>query len=548
MFNLRSVYYYFLAVQINLIKFFKKIYFTTDYYNKSLTSKTPQQFYFYPNPILLCLITNFKKHSFKIKDFNPNIIWNNNKNLQEEKNLHSFLWLNLIDRKNDGKSIQKIINLWMIKNSKYKKNIWENSVLSKRVISWILESEIILTNSLFEFKRNFLNSIISQTNHLKKNIIFEKDNLKKIEIIVALLLSGLVFKEYNNNYKLAEKELEKFIKDFFDSEGFPLSRNPSDLVFILKYLILCKECIKDAQEYLPEFLEVIINKSFNCLNSILTPNHSIPLFNGGLEENLEELGKFENKLDYKGKFDKNLIGGIQILKKKNNLVFFDVGQPPNKQFSSKYQSGPLSFEYYLDGKKIITNCGFGSNISPKAELFSRLTSAQSTVTLEDTSVTKFERNKMINKIFGNSIKNSFKISETNFIDDKNHMKSIASHNGYEKKFGCTHKREISINKLDGHLLGNDTIIKKRDGKPINFNIRFHLTPDLNAVKTMGGNSILIQLSKNKSLIFITDSENISLEKGVFFGGNKILDNTCLTISGNLVNKSKIIHWEIKKNI
>ena len=65
---------------------------------------------------------------------------------------------------------------------------------------------------------------------------------------------------------------------------------------------------------------------------------------------------------------------------------------------------------------------------------------------------------------------------------------------------------------------------------------------------MGGNSILIQLSKNKSLIFITDSENISLEKGVFFGGNKILDNTCLTISGNLVNKSKIVHWEIKKNI
>ena len=45
-----------------------------------------------------------------------------------------------------------------------------------------------------------------------------------------------------------------------------------------------------------------------------------------------------------------------------------------KKFSKNYQSGPLSFEYFLDGIKIITNCGFGNNISTKAELISRLNS------------------------------------------------------------------------------------------------------------------------------------------------------------------------------
>jgi len=548
MFNLKSIYFYFLALQISLIKFLKKIYFSTNYYNNSLISKTPQQFYFYPNPILLSLITNFKSYSFKIKDFNPNIFWIKQKDLNEEKNLHSFLWLNLIDRKNDGKSLQKIINLWIIKNSKYRKNLWESSILSKRIISWILNLDIILTNGLFEFKKNFLNSIISQTNHLKKNIKFEKDNLKKIEILTALLLSGLIFKEYENNYKSAIKELEKLVKDFFDSEGFPLSRNPSDLIFFLKHLILCKECIKDAQQYIPDFLEVTIENNIDCLNNILTPDYRVPLFNGSIVENLEELNKFEKKLSYKTKLVKNLVGGIQILKKKDSSIFFDVGQPPNKKFSKTYQSGPLSFEYYLDGKKIITNCGFGSNISPKAELLSRLTPAQSTLTLNDTSITKFERNKIVNKIFGNSIKNTFKILDTQFIDEENKIKSIASHNGYEKKFGCIHKREISINKLNGQLSGYDTLIKKKDGKPINFSIRFHLCPDLTAIKTMGGNSVLIKLSKNKSLIFTTKNEPIILEKSIFFGENKILDNACITISGNLVNKNKTIHWEIKKNI
>ena len=65
---------------------------------------------------------------------------------------------------------------------------------------------------------------------------------------------------------------------------------------------------------------------------------------------------------------------------------------------------------------------------------------------------------------------------------------------------------------------------------------------------MSGNSVLIRINKNKSLIFTAKEELITLEKSIFLGGNKILDNTCLTISGNLVNKDKTIHWEIRKNI
>ena len=69
-----------------------------------------------------------------------------------------------------------------------------------------------------------------------------------------------------------------------------------------------------------------------------------------------------------------------------------------------------------------------------------------------------------------------------------------------------------------------------------------------AVKTMSGNSALIQLSKNKSLIFTLKDENLEIEKSIFLGDKKILDNTCITISGNLVNKDKSLIWEIKKKI
>ena len=45
MISLKTAYYYFLAVKINFTKFFKKIYFTTGFYKKSLITKVPNQFF-----------------------------------------------------------------------------------------------------------------------------------------------------------------------------------------------------------------------------------------------------------------------------------------------------------------------------------------------------------------------------------------------------------------------------------------------------------------------------------------------------------------------
>ena len=236
------------------------------------------------------------------------------------KELHKFFWLALLDRKTDHKKLKKIVYIWMLKNSKYKKKIWETSVLSARVISWILNIDIILNNSTFDFRKNFLGCIIAQTNHLKKNIRFENDYTKKLEIITAIILSGLVFKEYKENYKLGISELESLVKKNFDIEGFPLSRNPNDLIFFSKYLILCREVIKDSQKYIPEFLEDIIEKNIICLNFIKTPNGQLPLFNGStITVNLSQIEKYLGNTNQKKYSNKN-IGGLFKIKHKTHLV------------------------------------------------------------------------------------------------------------------------------------------------------------------------------------------------------------------------------------
>ena len=545
MFGLKSVYFYFIAIQITFIKFFKKLYFSSKNYNKSLESKTPQQVYYNPNPFLLSIITSYNNQSFKISDVDPNVFWLEDKKKDAEQ-MHNFFWLNLIDRKTDHKKLRRIIFVWMLKNSKYRQKIWETSTLSARVTSWILNIDIILNNSTFDFKKNFLNCVIKQTNHLKKNIRFEKNLSKKIEILTTIILTGLVFKEYEENFHIGIKELEALVKVFFDSDGFPLSRNPNDLVFFSKYFIFCRENIKDSQRYVPEFLDDIIEKNLNCIHFIKTPDNQLPLFNGATSINLLQIQKYLD--DFKPNIKNNNLGRLFKIKYKSHFLLMDVGKPPQKKFSKSYQSGPLSFEYFLDGKKVITNSGFGSLISRKAELLSRLTACQSTLTINDTSITKFEKNEMISKIFGNSIQDDFKCFDITLKNEGDLVGCSASNNGYDKKFGCSHRREIYLDKENNYLRGTDHIFKKKDGFPIRYAFRFHINPELSVVKTISGNSALIQISKNKSLIFTINDENLEIEKSIFLGEKKIIDSACITISGNLVNKNKIFNWEIKKSI
>ena len=71
------------------------------------------------------------------------------------------------------------------------------------------------------------------------------------------------------------------------------------------------------------------------------------------------------------------------------------------------------------------------------------------------------------------------------------------------------------------MRGIDHIIKKSDGIPIRYVFRFYLNPELTAIKTMSGNSALIQITKNKSMIFSIKDENLEIEKSIYLGGKNI---------------------------
>ena len=133
----KSIYIYFLSIKKLITKSIKEFFFSTIFYNKLLESKIPSRFFFYPNPYLLSPLLNHKDFLIKISHEDVRNFWIKILKNKEKKNIHNFLWLNLVDRKNESKIIQKIIEEWISKYHKYKKDIWSNNLISIRIISWI---------------------------------------------------------------------------------------------------------------------------------------------------------------------------------------------------------------------------------------------------------------------------------------------------------------------------------------------------------------------------------------------------------------------------
>ena len=545
MIGLNSTYIYFLAIKKIFIRSLKEFFFSSNYYNKLLDTEVPSSFLFNPNPYLLSPFVSHKDSLIKIsnedvRNFKIDLFKN------KEKNIHNFLWLNLVDRKNKNVTVQRIIKEWIAKHSKYTKDIWDEDLTSLRIISWISNADLILNTNDKDFNKSFYKNTIRQINFIKKNINNFNDDNKKISSISLLILSGLVFKEYFTYYKIGLKELKKLTDNYFDANGFPINRNFENLLTFVQYFILIKEWIKSAQETVPEHLEDIIEKNLICLNSLNNPSKKLPLFNGSTDRSLNNFFNYLDKLNYSLKKNLKSVGQVQIVKNNKTTLYFDSGEPPNYKVSKDYQSGPLSFEYSSDKDKIITNCGYGRKISKKIQILSKFTSGQSTLCIDDTSVVKFKKNNLINKVYGSTISNTFKIFDVERKENKENIEISATHNAYLEKFGYLHKRKINFYKKSSSIDGSDYLIKKHGSSDVNFSIRFHLYPGINTVKTLSGRSILLQTNGNKAWVFSSDELAIDLEKSLFFGRNKALSNKCIVIYGKTMDRDVNINWKLKK--
>ena len=114
MFQFKSIQLYFLSlfklISINI----RKIYYNTTYYDNRIREESVSRINYFPSVHLLNALLINNNEIYKIPKLSFNQIWNDNKITSEEyNNLHNFLWLTKIDRKEDAQLLRDLLISWI---------------------------------------------------------------------------------------------------------------------------------------------------------------------------------------------------------------------------------------------------------------------------------------------------------------------------------------------------------------------------------------------------------------------------------------------------
>ena len=520
----------------------KKFYQNSSFYDKKISKTKDITFDYKPSPYLLSSIVKYQKKKYKIEDFALETIWQNNLKYEEYEKLNNFFWFFSLDLKSSKKTTQSIINNWINKNNFYNPKSWDFDITSKRIISWLSNHQLTYEDCDEDFRKKFNQSIQKQTNHLLNEIKNLTEVENKIIGCAAVILTGLAYKKNNNYLVNGLNLLKKIIKSSIDNQGFPKSRDIKQLIFYLKYFIIIREWFKESQNTIPEYIDETIYYLGQSYAFIWQNINQDILFNGNYISNNDEFDQYLKRFGYVFKNENKEIAGYAILKNKRIMLTMDIGDSPSNNFSRFYQSGALSFEIFSNGKKLITNCGYFTNIQNKLNKLSRSTALQSTLSIEDHSSCDYKKLDKFNLV----VEKGIRVNNKNIIFEDNYWKISGSHDGYLKKFKTIHERQIEFYPEQMKFIGFDKLLKKDKSKNIKFDIRFHLTPDTKVMKTQDNKSILIEL-EDEGWKFNCDNFNINIDNGLYLGiKNSYKENQNICISGICQDDVQTIKWEITR--
>jgi uncharacterized heparinase superfamily protein len=196
--------------------------------------------------------------------------------------------------------------------------------------------------------------------------------------------------------------------------------------------------------------------------------------------------------------------------------------------------------------RLIVNCGgpgaAADALPAQLARALRTTAAHSTLTLGDRNSTAILEDGSLGKGVGQV---ELARDETGGIATVE-----ASHDGYVKRFGLIHQRQLILSADGRELRGQDSLGaagRKRRGDPVPFAVRFHLAPAVEAASTADGQGALLRVRGATVWQFRCRGGRLSVEESLWIDGDGVPHATSqLVVAGETPHQGMTIGWVLRR--
>jgi uncharacterized heparinase superfamily protein len=475
---------------------------------------------------------------------------------------HGFGWLDDLAAVGDYKArrvAQAWTSDWITTYGRGKGPGWEPGLTGRRLIRWINHALFLLNGTDAEGSEIFYRSLTQQTKFLAKRWHKTPPGLARFEALTGMIYAGLSLSGMEAHVAPAMKALARACGEQIDEEGGLPTRNPEELLEVFTLITWAAVSLREAGIVPPPEHLTAIERIAPTLRTLRHSDGGLARFHGGgrgLEGRLDQaLANSEVRREQ----SEGLSMGFARLSGGRTSLIVDASIPPKGAASHNAHASTLAFELTSGRRPLIVNCGSGKVFGEEWRRAGRATQSHSVLSIDGYSSARLGKSGSRVELLSDA-PDHVPVQVSPAPDG---MRFQAGHNGYAVTHGLTNARTLELT-VDGRgVVGEDMLIaiedaaKKRFDKfmdthslqGVDYTIRFHLHPEVDAAVDMGGAAISMALKSGELWVFRHDgTAKLGLEASVFLEKVRLSPRATkqIVLTGRAMDYATRIRWSLAK--
>lgn len=472
--------------------------------------------------------------------------------------LHSFDWLgDVISAKNGDAIAREICRGWMAAYGRWNKFAWAPDRLAQRLLYWLIHAKTLCKNTA---DADIADSIWRQLQYLLKIYKRTSPGLPRLYAACALSLAGHMFDDAN---RLRDQGLD-WLEDEIDiqilADGGHICRSPDYTAIILAVFLSLSGLIKATRSEGSRDLDRALDRLAPMIKFFkVRPGHLAHFHSTGTLQppQIKALGRAapsrSRSFAYAPQTQFNRIDN------NGTVLIMDTGGPPPPDFSHHAHASTLSFELFAPSAPIFVNCGYHEDMHPQWRDAARRHVAHNGLSLDGRDCSGIVTSGFAKRVFGPRLSGPDYTVKAKQWEETEGTWLDAQHDAWRKSHKLLHRRRIYVDANGSDIRGEDTLFLPMDMSPprnaklYDYEIRFHIHPDIKVSLAQDLRSALLILPNKEGWRFRTDRTRMFLEKSIYLAdGVRPRPSEQLVLQGQALNsdsgraETNQVLWALKR--
>lgn len=475
---------------------------------------------------------------------------------------HGFVWLDDLAAVGSGAARTKAQDWtwgWIARYGTGRGPGWTPDLTGRRLIRWINHALLLLTARSPEESGSYFRALSRQTVFLSRRWKAADPGLPRFEALAGLIYAGLALRGMEHHVAPAMAALARECAREVDAQGGIPTRNPEELLEVFTLLTWAAQALSDCGQRVPPDHLAAIDRIAPTLRALRHVDGGLARFHGG-GRGLE--GRLDHALASSGAKalpHPGLSMGYARLATGRTSVIVDASSPPAGRASRSAHASTLAFELTSGRRPLIVSCGSGAPFGPDWNRAGRATPSHSTLAIDGYSSSRLGSRKGPRELLVDLADADAEQRGTGSEGSHIHL----AHEGWSASHGLTHSRTLLLAADGRRLAGEDALIAQDPAAQarfeamltrtaltgVQFAIRFHLHPDVDAALDLGGKAVSMALKSSEIWVFRYDgAADLSLEASVYLEKGRLKPRVAkqIVLSGRMVTHQTRIGWTLAK--